>query len=232
MEHVAQCASPPTASELARKIGMDRVTCYRMLRTIEEAGYLVFDPDKKTYRLSRKILPLAQNVLAQEEDRERVDRVLRAVAARTGETCHYSVIEGLETILMQRAKGSQLVAVDFQIGTRCALHVTSIGKALLAFQSEPFVADYMTLDLVGYTNRTFTDPAKLTKELSKIRDQGASYDHEEMAVGMNCVAVPITNYDGTVTGGVSISGPITRLTPTELKRLAAIIKDEINKMDE
>ena len=203
-----------------------------MLRTIEEAGYLTSHPKKKTFRLSRKLLPLAQSIMAQEEDRERIDNALRAIAARTGETCHYSVLEGKETILMQRAKGIQLVAVDFQIGTRCELHVTSIGKALLAHQSQAFQSDYLEQELVSYTDRTYTNPPELSRELDRIRDQGASYDLEEMAVGMNCVAVPIHDFDGKVTGGISISGPITRLTPGELKRLAEIIKDEIGKMDD
>ena len=210
---------------------MDRVTCYRMLRTIEDAGYLVFDPDKKTYRLSRKILVLAQSVLAHEEDRERVENTLKAISARTGETCHYSVLEGHDTILIQRAKGNQLVAVDFQIGTRCELHATSIGKAILAHQPSQFITDYLNNDLISYTERTLTDPEKLNRELEKIRQQGVAFDMEELSSGMNCVAVPVHNLDGSVTGGISISGPITRFTSAQLKVLSAIIKDEIRSME-
>ena len=232
LEHVARCEAPPTASQLSSSIGMDRVTCYRMLRTIEDAGYLVCDPDTKTYRLSRKILSLAQSVLANEVDRERIDKTLKSISSRTGETCHYSVLEGSETILMQRAKGTQLVAVDFQIGTRCELHATSIGKAILANQSETFIQEYLGRnDLIGYTERTLTDPRNLNQELVKIKEQGVAFDMEELSSGMNCVAVPIHEIDGSVTGGISISGPITRFTSAQLKVLAAIIKDEIWKME-
>ena len=231
LEHVAKCHTPPTASQLSNQIGMDRITCYRMLRTIEEAGYLICDPVNKTYRLSRKILFLAQSVLAHEEDRERIDSILKAIASRTGETCHYSVMEGMETILTQRSKGNQLVAVDFQIGTRCELHATSIGKAILANQPDAFIADYLGNKLIGYTERTFTDPHLLRDELERIKERGAAFDMEELSEGMNCVAVPVHNLDGSVTGGISISGPITRFTSAQLKVLAAIIKDEIGKME-
>ena len=210
---------------------MDRVTCYRMLRTIEQAGYLVFDPERKTYRLSRKILILAQSVLAHEEDRERIEVTLKAISLRTGETCHYSVLDGHDTILTQRSKGNQLVAVDFQIGTRCELHATSIGKAILAHQPEQFISEYLDNDLVTYTDRTLTNPKQLGKELARIKEQGIAFDMEELSDGMNCVAVPVYNLDGSVTGGISISGPITRFTSAQLKVLAAIIKDEIQKMD-
>ena len=36
-------------------------------------------------------------------------------------------------MLVFRAKGTQRVAVDFQIGDRSPLHCTSIGKVLLAY---------------------------------------------------------------------------------------------------
>jgi len=56
------------------------------------------------------------------------------MADRSGETVHYCVLDRDATVLVYRAKGTQLVAVDFQIGDRSPLHCTSIGKALLAYQ--------------------------------------------------------------------------------------------------
>ena len=227
LEAVADIAAPASAAEIARHLGMERITVYRMLRTIEEAGYLLLDPATKTYRLSNKILALAKPVLDESADRDWIARILRSVSQRTGETCHYSELSGIETVLTQREKGSQLVAVDFKIGTRCELHATSVGKAILAHQSAAFLSDYVGIDLKRYTDRTIVDPNALATELDRIRADGAAYDYEELSAGMNCVAVPVRLAMGKVEAGISISGPITRLTRGRLSELADIMKEEV-----
>ena len=229
LEAVADIGAPATAAEIARHLGMERITAYRMLRTIEEGGYLLLDTATKTYRLSNKILALAKPVLDQSADRDWIAQILRSVSQRTGETCHYSELSGIETVLTQREKGSQLVAVDFRIGTRCELHATSVGKAILAHQSEAFVSDYVGIDLKSYTDRTIVDREALFAELDRVRSNGAAYDFEELSPGMNCVAVPVRQAMGAVEAGISISGPITRLTRGRLSELADIMKEEVER---
>ena len=229
LEAVAAGADSMTAGEVAKQAGVERVTAYRMLRTIQEAGYLEFDPSTKTYRISKRMLSLARPVLEDIDQRESIAELLKAVALRTGETCHYSELDGVETVLTQRAKGNQLVAVDFKIGTRCELHATSVGKAILAFQTEQFIDDYVSLDLKRYTDRTLVDAARLRDELGRIRKAGAAFDFEELAEGMNCVAVPVHGLVGTQ-GGVSISGPIHRLTERRLSELADVIQEEVARI--
>jgi DNA-binding IclR family transcriptional regulator len=230
LEAVANSPAPMTARGVAESIGLDRITCYRMLKTIEEAGYLNFDTVSKTFSLSQRVLMLARNAMAQDADREQIDRILRAISAATGETCHYSEMDGPQTILTQRAKGTQLVVVDFQIGARCELHASSVGKAILASQDDSFIENYLDGELKRYTTNTFCEPERLRGEILKIRREGVAYDFEELSIGMNCVAVPFRGFSGEVRSGISISGPDSRFTAARLVELAAVIKDEIGKM--
>ena len=229
--HVLEAVSaqdvPASAAELARQLDLDRVTVYRMLRTIADAGYLTMDPDSKRFSLSNRILTLAAPLLESDHQTKRIDALLEAVAARTGETCHYSELSGSETVLTRRAKGQQLVAVDFKIGTRCELHATSVGKAILAFQTDDFIDDYMKLDLVSYTDRTIAAPDDLREELRSVHAAKVGYDFEELSEGMNCVAVPVPSIMGKVEAGISISGPAFRLTRDRLQELAAIMHSEV-----
>ena len=227
LEAVSAQDAPPSAAELARRLDMDRVTVYRMLRTIADAGYLVMDPNTKRFSLSNRILTLATPLLEADRQTRWIDVLLESIAAKTGETCHYSELSGSETVLTRRAKGQQLVAVDFKIGTRCELHATSVGKAILAFQTEDFIDDYMRLDLVSYTPQTIARPVDLRRELDNIRETHSGYDFEELSEGMNCVAVPVPSVLGKVEAGVSISGPAFRLTRGRLKELAAIMQEEV-----
>jgi DNA-binding IclR family transcriptional regulator len=226
LETVAKVGSPLSVTEISRRVGIDRATCYRMLRTIEEAGYLVRDAGTKNFRMSRRVVSLAKHLLAEDEDRLLVSQALKRISAASGETSHYSEMDHDSAILTQRSKGTQLVAVDFQIGERTALHMTSVGKAILAFQSPNFVGTYLKKPLSRSTEHTITDPEALITELDRVRSTGVAYDHYELALGMKCVAVPAREADGAVRAGISISGPDSRFTEAKLRELGELIAAE------
>jgi DNA-binding IclR family transcriptional regulator len=226
LETVARDGMPLSVAEISRRIGLDRITCYRMLKTIEEAGYLVRDTETKNFRMSRRIVSLAKHLLAEDEDRLLVSQALKRISAASGETSHYSEIDHDSAILTQRSKGTQLVAVDFQIGERSALHTTSVGKAILAFQTPDFINTYLKKPLSQPTLYTITDPIALARELEAVRATGVAYDHYELALGMKCVAVPTRETNGAVRAGISISGPDSRFTEDKLTDLGQLIAAE------
>jgi DNA-binding IclR family transcriptional regulator len=230
LETVANSAEPLGVGDVARLTGLDRATCYRMLRTIEQAGYVVRDRVTKTFRPSRRIISLAKHLLGDDERRTLVSQTLRQISKETGETSHFSEMDGDSAVLTQRSKGTQLVAVDFQIGERYPLHTTSVGKAILAHQDPAAVAAYLERPLTRLTPRTMIDPARLRDELQRVRDSGISYDHGELAEGMNCVAVPVRGAGGAVLAGISISGPDSRFTDAKLKELAASIRAQTDML--
>src|ERR1700736_703927 len=49
---------PHSLIELSRRVGLGMPTCLRLIRTLEEAGYVRQDLDTKRYRLSWKMLQL------------------------------------------------------------------------------------------------------------------------------------------------------------------------------
>lgn len=224
LETVANSSEPLGVAEVAQLTGLDRATCYRMLRTIEQAGYVVRDHATKSFRPSRRIISLAKHLLGDDESRMLVSQTLKQISKVTGETSHYSEMDGDSAVLTQRSKGTQLVAVDFQIGERYPLHSTSVGKAILANQAESAITAYLDRPLAQLTPRTITDPVRLRGELQKVRDTGISYDHCELAEGMNCVAIPVRGPGGTVLAGISISGPDSRFTDAKLHELAVTIR--------
>jgi len=219
MEILAFAGRPVSVAEVAEGIGADRSTAYRMLMTLLEAGYVTRDESLKTYRLGFRLLSLTRNLLTEGDRSSLVAQVLSSISSRTGETVHYCVHDGDATVLVQRVKGTQLVAVDFQIGDRSPLHCTSIGKAILAFQDVRKVEEVIAGGLPRMAEKTIVDPAQFRKELEKIRVQGYAFDDREFHDDMRCVAVPIFETDGTVRSGISLSGPASRYTFAKLDQL-------------
>jgi DNA-binding IclR family transcriptional regulator len=56
----------------------------------------------------------------------------------------------------------------------------------------------------------------LRAELRKVRAQCYAYDDMEFADDMRCVAVPVIEKDGRVSGGISLSGPASRYSRQKL----------------
>jgi DNA-binding IclR family transcriptional regulator len=190
-----------------------------MLTTLVDAGYLIRDNDTKRYRMSYKVVSLSRNLLAENEVFQLSREILERVTAITRETVHLCALDGSETVLVQKVKGAQLVAVDFQIGDRSPLHCTSIGKALLAFQDVRYIEAIIAVGLTPMARNTITDPDKFRTELHRIRSQGYAIDDHEFENTMRCIAAPIFERDGRVHMGISISGPDSRFTLDKLEEL-------------
>jgi DNA-binding IclR family transcriptional regulator len=219
LEAVAISSRPLSLSDVAETLVLDKSTAYRMLNTLVSAGFVVRDDISKRYSLSYKVVALSRNLLAENETSRVSQRILEELTEATGETVHLNVLDGHQTIVIQKVKGTQLVAVDFQIGDRSRLHCTSIGKALLAFQDVRFIEEVIAAGLPRMASNTITDPALFRNELHHIRSQGYALDDHEFSDNMRCIAAPIFEAGGHVRMGISISGPDTRFTLDKLGEL-------------
>ena len=61
------------------------------------------------------------------------------------------------------------------------------------------------------------------QELEKIRRQGYAVDDEEAVQGARCVSAPILNSDREPIAAVSVSGPVTRVSPNQVTVLAGAV---------
>ena len=64
----------------------------------------------------------------------------------------------------------------------------------------------------------------LRLELARIRERGYSLDHEEIILGVHCIAVPILNFAGHAVGAISIAGTSAKVEGQRLEVLAERIK--------
>src|SRR6202040_3800569 len=73
------------------------------------------------------------------------------------------------------------------------------------------------------TQKTIMNLVQFRQELEKIRQQGYAVDDEEAVQGARCVSAPILNSDSEPIGAVSVSGPVTRVSPDQVAVLAGAV---------
>jgi DNA-binding IclR family transcriptional regulator len=204
-------------SELARLVDMDKSSVSRMLRTLEQAGYVEQDPVTQRYSLGLNIGVLGHKALRRMDLRTASRPLLERLAETTGECAHIAILADRRAFYIDQAAPERGVGVDAPIGTLAPLHCTALGKILLAYQPEPVREEIMkAMSYELYTRRTMGGAEALREHLARVRAQAVAFDDEEYSVGVRCMASPIFRYDNSVCGAIGVSGPSPRITDSRI----------------
>ncbi len=192
------------AAEVARVVGKSTSTAYYLLVSLCEEGFAVHDRDGR-YRIDRHADSAASEVLSTLPPDEGA-RAVEALFARTRKRSYLGVVrQGLIEITIVR--GRQGVAKMPGLGTRITdnAHALAMGKVVLSRLPEAAVDRYARRGLTAYTPGTITDPAELTAELERVREQGFAVDREEFDEDFCCVAAPALDESGRLRGVLGLS---------------------------
>jgi DNA-binding IclR family transcriptional regulator len=217
-------------TDIARKVGLPLSTTHRILATLRSVGLVEQEGDRDLYRLGLKLLELGSMVLANMEVHREALPFIEELSRESGETVHLGVFDGSQVVSIEKMDSPHGLASNVTVGKGAPAYCTAVGKALLAFQPEPVVEHVSRKGLTRYTLRTITDPARLRKELEKIRTSGYAVDDEEHQPGVRCVAAPIRNFSGNVIASLSISGPASRITKEAIPSLAQRVREVAGKL--
>lgn len=212
-------------TELSRALGVGKSTVHRLLASLAARGYVRKDPHTDKYCLGLKVFEVGSLVPTQRTIREAAVPHLQHLMSASRETVHLGVLAGWEVVYVDKIESHQALQMYSRIGRRAPLHCTALGKALLAFQSEEEVERFLGRRLRAYTPATLTDPAKVRKELERIRTTGCALDNEEFEVGLMCIAAPVRDHTGTVVASLGVACPAVRLPEERVAPLAKLVRE-------
>jgi DNA-binding IclR family transcriptional regulator len=216
---VLHAAQPLSVSELARRLELPRPTVYRLLKTLGSHGLLV--QDGTFYRLSLRLLELASTALTASALEIAAQPVLGDLAARTGETTHFAVLDGDRVGYVAKVASRHPIRMFSHVGWRGPLHATGVGKVLLAWSDPSLLARVLAAQREAFTPHTLTEGLKLSAEIDFVRAAGYAIDRQELVDGLVCVAAPV-RVRALLVGAVSVAGPVARMA--ELDRFAEEVK--------
>jgi DNA-binding IclR family transcriptional regulator len=210
--------------EMARKLHISAATAYRALSSLKETGYVRQHPEDAKYQLTLKVCWISAQVLDNVQLRHIAHPFLQQLTSETNETTHLAVLEGTESIYIDKVDNTQAVRMRSRVGQRGKLHCTAVGKSMLASIPEAELEEMLPrLKFQPLTEHTITDPARFREELSKIRQLGYAVDDEENEVGIRCVGAPIYDHTGRLYAALSISGWTVTMTHERIPQLAPLL---------
>lgn len=185
-------------------------TTFRILTSLIE-NQLVERDDSGYFRLGIKLLHLGAHVRQRVGLRQQAKPIMSKLRDEIGETINLTIREGDELVYVERSISGQMMRVEQVIGSRAPLHVTAIGKLMLAEQGEEGCRAYAErTGLPAYTKNTITDIDALISKAKQVQRNGFAYDDEEAELGVGCIGVLVYNSAGDIAGGISLSAPIER----------------------
>lgn len=214
---LGRAGRPLSASELSAAASLPRPTVYRLLQTLTGHGMIAATDGR--FVIGPRVLWLAGQRLEQIELRTAGRPVLLELRDRTGETVHLGVLEQGQVVYIDKTEAPGPMRMASAIGKIMPAHSTALGKAMLAHLPADEVTD--VLDLWGMARRTphtITDRKKFFTALAVIRAWGYAIDNVENEDGVRCVAAPIFDHRGAVSGAVSLSGSTRTITLSRVRR--------------
>ncbi|HHY98032.1 MAG TPA: IclR family transcriptional regulator [Firmicutes bacterium] len=224
LESLANHEGSMKLSELSKALGLPPSTTHRLVSSLMEIGYVTQDRETGEYMLGVKILFLAGVVLKRLDLRKIAYPFLEKLRDETGETANLVVLDSDEVLYIEKVESRASIRAFSLIGRRAPVHATGVGKVILADMAWPEVVEILEKKgMPRLTSNTITDPKQFMKELNRVRLQGYALDREECEEGAICVAAPVRDHNGKTVAGMSISGPIGRLTEDRLPLLIQIV---------
>jgi DNA-binding IclR family transcriptional regulator len=204
--------------------GLNKSTAYRFLRHLERERYLI-----RTEAGAYLIGPRLSQMSVSGHHGSTLQGVARPILwelwKSTQETVNLAVLDQGTVLYVDVIESPHEFRLSSRVGTRRSLHVTALGKALAAFLPAETRENILgTISFQAATPKTIMNLLQFREELGKIRRQGYAVDDEEAVQGARCVSAPILNSHGEAVAALSISGPVTRVSPSQVAALAGAVK--------
>lgn len=206
--------------EIVSATGLSRGTVYRFCQTLRHLGYLEVDAEGR-YRPGSRAITLGQAAISSLD----VAELARPLAARlreeTGQTVNMAVPDGEDIVFVIRIRGTSLLDLRVEVGSRLPAYCTSLGRAMLSCLPDDELETYLrTAHLEARTERTIVDRDELRSRILGIREVGYAVNDGELESALRGVAAPIRYADGRPAAALNIA--LTRpFAPNELETVLA-----------
>jgi DNA-binding IclR family transcriptional regulator len=210
-------------AEIGRRLGIAKSSAHRLLTTLVAKGYVQQVPETRNYRLGLRLHELGALVASRNQLRDHALPLLEALRTQTGETAHLAVPEGAQMFYVERLESYHGLRFSSRVSRVRPIHLTSSGKAVAAFNQEVAEAA-IAAGFVPRTPRSIKNKEQFLRILADTRRRGYAYSIGEDEPGLASVAAPVLDRTGVARAAISVAGPATRISESQIGQVARRVK--------
>jgi DNA-binding IclR family transcriptional regulator len=220
LEVLGESDTPLSLAEICERMSLPKTTAHRSLMVLERSALIERTSENRFY-LGLKLYELGNRAVEQVDLRSRVYPHCRRLSLQVGETVHLGVLQKTSVVYLDKAEPNRRVCMSSKTGSTNPVYCTSLGKAMLAFQSPERIEQIVAkIKFVRHTRKTLLTADSLLKALERVRRRGYAVDDEEIELGVRCIGAPVFDENRQPVAAVSISGPTSRITVQSVPAIA------------
>lgn len=216
--------SRSSVAAIARSLDIPVASAHRHVEALVTAGYLV--PSGYGRHLAG---PAMRTLASMIDDKQLVTSAAALILEKLASRLHCVVQLGTlenDMVTYRLKAGTKSTDLFTKVGLQLEAYCSAIGKVLLAHMSPEAQAGYFNNgSFVALTPNTITDRALLKAELDRVVAHGFAFDNEEVALGLQCLAVPIRAPNDDVIAAISASRSDVSTSQIQRENLVKQLKD-------
>lgn len=202
-------------AEVMERLELSKSTAFRLLTTLEDLNYIY--KIQSGYFFNFKKFSLDEEMQNHWTSLCSVYQVAQNMQMST----YLGKQDDTDLVMTQVIHEPFHESCDKEIGNRSRLHLSALGKIILAHLDEQELAPLMErLSLEPVTKNTFQDCQLFRYHLKAIRANGYAFDDEERTVGIRCVAVPVFR-NNKVIAALAVAAPTDQISRKNIKQIVS-----------
>lgn len=217
-------------TDIAKAIGIGKVSAFRYVNTLIELGYLRREPQTKLLKPGPSAIMLSNNLMKSFDLLEIIRPYIDEAYNTFNVSIDSALLEGNALLKLYQRVVKEKIMYDLPI-VETGLHCTALGKAALAFIPEQEMRSIVdSMNLVKRSKNTLIRKADLLAELAKTRKRGYSLNDEEYIIGLISIGAPLVNTEANCAiGAVSFTFSTSEYSVKKMeKKYANVVVDLAN----
>jgi IclR family transcriptional regulator, acetate operon repressor len=191
-------------NEIARRTQLPKSTVSRLVKEMDEAGFLERKAEK--VGLGLKMFEWGERASRRFSVREVALPFMADLREATRQTIHLAVLDGTEVVYVEILQREGAPRLPSKVGGRLPAHATGVGKALLSASEPAVIERAIAAGLVTVGPRTIRNPDVLRQQIRRAAVNGIAYEQEESGPGIVCVASAVLDSESVPVAAISASG--------------------------
>lgn len=225
VDTLTKLGRPTALKDVAKAVGLNKVTTYRLLKSLCVGGVVQSIGDKGSYALGPACLKFAEGFRKSFTLGDRVLPYLGRLVKATGETAIYCERYGFEScVTVERWDSPHDTRTFSGTGIIRPLSVGASALAILAMLPEEEVLAVISANKINARTAVVSVTRKeITARIAEIRARGFAVSLRERDLDTGSIAAPLAGERGVV-GSIAVIGPVDRMKRNGIQRIGTQVR--------
>ncbi len=210
--------------ELRERAGLPKATTRRLMKTLEAANWVAYDPESGKYHLGSSALRALYLAMSHSELVRAAHPFLVKLTEETTESTSLCVWTDQGAMILDTVPTARAFKPVTFAGMLLQGSASADSMILIAFGSKHTQEAVLATPQQRRTPHTVVDPDLLRQKWERVRNEGVAFDWGEWNETAPAVAAPVFDSNGQVRASLSVVAPPERCTQEQMRGYAAAVK--------